>query len=528
MYASRNRPEATLSTIKNEWYFRIILNGELKMMEELVLMILRGLIIGVVVSAPMGPVGIYCVQRTLDKGRLSGLYTGVGAAVSDLIYCLLTGFGLSFIEEFIDSHRYPIQFLGSIVLIFFGIWLIRKKPDGQLAADADHGAPSREGDILKGFALTFSNPLILFLIIGLFAQFNFVIEGIRFYHYVLGFIGIIGGALGWWWLVTYFVDKLRGHFTRRTMKRINMVIGVIILIFAAVGIFSSASSLIAAPAVPVAKYGDLRSAEFRVADMALKGWQAEFTCEDGVSVKLEVTPASLTDPFGDSSVDVLCLRVIEEPSGRILGETNVSDGVDPYRGKNAWRVIRAGDRWNVFAGNREYHHVLDFVCPSVPVADPILTCPSQGGIMGSVRKVVTIPTEDHLISEADIFLALENDQSGILDLPGIYSQLDYEQDDTYARIGGSYRLAVVPNEDESGSYNVYYLDGARENAQRWMPGMKKGCLMSTPFANVYNVEWRDAEGEWMRHDIQAEFDHLANTLILKFPYQGSYIRFRKE
>ena len=148
-------------------------------MEELVLMILRGLVIGVVVSAPMGPVGIYCIQRTLDKGRLSGLYTGVGAAVSDLIYCLLTGFGLSFIEDFINTHRSPIQLLGSIVLIFFGIWLIRKKPDGRIKAEADQDAPSREGDILKGFALTFSNPLILFLIIGLFAQFNFVIEGMK-------------------------------------------------------------------------------------------------------------------------------------------------------------------------------------------------------------------------------------------------------------------------------------------------------------------------------------------------------------
>ncbi|MDE6631521.1 MAG: LysE family translocator, partial [Muribaculaceae bacterium] len=210
-------------------------------MEELLLMILRGLVIGVVVSAPMGPVGIYCIQRTLDKGRLSGLYTGVGAAVSDLIYCLLTGFGLSFIEDFINIHRSPIQLLGSVVLIFFGIWLIRKKPDDSIAADADHGAPSREGDILKGFALTFSNPLILFLIIGLFAQFNFVIEGMKFYHYILGFVGIIAGALGWWWLVTHFVDKLRGHFTQRTMKLINRVIGCIILVFAAVGIYSSTS-----------------------------------------------------------------------------------------------------------------------------------------------------------------------------------------------------------------------------------------------------------------------------------------------
>ncbi|MDE7348024.1 MAG: LysE family translocator [Muribaculaceae bacterium] len=498
-------------------------------MEELVYMILRGLIIGVVVSAPMGPVGIYCIQRTLDKGRLSGFYTGVGAAVSDLIYCLLTGFGLSFIEEFISNHRYPIQLLGSIVLIFFGIWLIRKTPDGQIAADADHGAPSREGDILKGFALTFSNPLILFLIIGLFAQFNFVIEGIRFYHYVLGFIGIIGGALGWWWIVTYFVDKLRGHFTRRTMKRINMAIGIIILVFAAVGIFSSASSLIAAPAAPVAVKGDLRSAEFRVADTALKGWRAEFACDDEVSIVVEVTPVSKKDPFGDSSIDVLGVRVLEFPSGSVLGETVISDGIDPYRGKNSWRLIRAADRWNLFAGNREYHHVIGFESPHVPVGDPALIPNTPGGIMASVGNVESAPIEDSDISEADILYALSREETGVIGLSGLYSLLDFEQDDTYARIGGSYRLAVVPADaGKEGEYIIYYLGGARENASCWAPGMKKGRLAPTPFVNVYDVEWRDAEGVWMHHDVQAEFDQLAHTLTVKFPYQGSSMRFRKE
>lgn len=497
-------------------------------MEELVYMILRGLIIGVVVSAPMGPVGIYCIQRTLDKGRLSGFYTGVGAAISDLIYCLLTGFGLSFIEEFINTHRSPIQLLGSIVLIFFGIWLMRKKPDGQIALDADHGAPSREGDILKGFALTFSNPLILFLIIGLFAQFNFVIEDMKFYHYVLGFIGIIGGALGWWWLVTHFVDKLRGHFNQRTMKMINTVIGVIILIFAGVGIFSSASSLIAAPLYPEEKFVNIRSADFRLEDMAHKGWSAEFDCDDGSTIVLDVTPVSEADPFGDSSVDVLRLRVMEKPSGEELGECLITEGIDPYRGKNAWRIIRSGDRWNVFTGNREYRHVIDFVSRHVPVKGPAFIPKSTGGIMATVCDVISGQIEEPGLSETDILEALQQYGSGSMPLAGIYSMLDYEHDDTYARIGGSYRLAVVPCDGEEDGYLIYYLSGARENASLWNPGRMKGRLKSTPFANVYDVEWCDAEGEWMRHDVQAESDNLVNTLTVKFPYQGTSLRFRKE
>lgn len=491
------------------------------MLESLIYMILRGLIIGVMVSAPMGPVGIFCIQRTLDKGRLSGFYTGVGAAMSDLIYCLLTGFGLSFIEEFIDSHRDPIQMLGSVVLIFFGIWLIRKKPDGGApAADPDHDAPSREGDILKGFALTFSNPLILFLIIGLFAQFNFVIEGIKFYHYMLGFLGIIAGALGWWWIVTYFVDKLRGHFNQRTMKLINTVVGIIILIFAAVGIFSSASSMLSARTFVPPHAAPSYSASFRVADTSMRGWQAVIPCQGGKNVTMTVAPVAVSDPFGDSGMDALQVKVDTV-------SVAVSKGIDPYRGLNAWRIVRVGNRWNIFAGNREYRHILSFENPAVPAGSPDVSASASGGISVADMDVDFQAACMSGSSEADVFLALDRNSGKMTDLQGIYSLLDYDIDDTYARPGGSYRLAVVP-EEEAGDFSVFYLGGAKANAPLWVPGMKKGRLKPTPFANIFDVEWCDAEGSMMLNDIQAEFDPLANSLTVKFPYQNSTLRFRKE
>ena len=95
-------------------------------------MIWRGIAIGILISAPMGPVGILCIQRTLDKGRRPGFYTGVGAAISDLFYCLLTGFGLSFIQEFLEHNQNVIQLVGSAVLIGFGIYLFKKNPASSL------------------------------------------------------------------------------------------------------------------------------------------------------------------------------------------------------------------------------------------------------------------------------------------------------------------------------------------------------------------------------------------------------------
>lgn len=496
-------------------------------MEELLYMVLRGIVIGVVVSAPMGPVGIFCIQRTLDKGRMSGFYTGVGAAISDLIYCLLTGFGLSFIEDFIDNHRAPIQLLGSVVLIFFGIWLIRKKPDGRPVADPDHENPSVEGDILKGFALTFSNPLILFLIIGLFAQFNFVIEGIKFYHYMLGFLGIIAGALGWWWTVTFFVDKIRGHFNQRTMKLINTIVGVIILIFAAVGIFSSASHIVAARPGPLQPSATRMDAFFRVADNSMKGWDALLLDSCGNGIRISVTPKSQAEPFGDSSVDVLEVSALEIPSGAILASSAEGEGIDPYRGKNAWRISRVGDQWNVFAGNREYRHVLSFHAGLPADVLPVVEARSPGGITLSGPDVDIRSNEIPASYGADIFLSLQESSGKPSSVSGTYALLDYEFDDSYARIGGRYRLAVVPV-IESEDYDIVYIEGADVNASLWTKGRKKGMLKSTPFANIFDVEWYDADGSVMSRDINAEFDPLAKTLTVRFPYQSSILRFRQE
>lgn len=206
-------------------------------------MIWRGIAIGILISAPMGPVGMLCIQRTLNRGRRAGFYTGVGAALSDLFYCLLTGFGLSFIEEFLGRYQNVIQLVGSLVLVVFGIYLFRNNPAKSLKKPDKEKKASIRKNILTGFLFTFSNPLILFLIIGLFARFNFLMPEIRFYHYIAGFLFILTGALLWWWFVTYFVDKVRTHFNVRSLWLINRIIGGIILVFAAVGIITSITAM---------------------------------------------------------------------------------------------------------------------------------------------------------------------------------------------------------------------------------------------------------------------------------------------
>ena len=182
----------------------------------------------------MGPIGVLVIQRTMNKGRSAAFFTGVGASLSDLVYCLLTGLGLSFVTDFIESNQNVLQIIGSLVLIIYGIYLFRNNPSRSLKTPAEP-ANTYWKDFVTGFLFTFSNPLILFFIIGLFARFNFLDTHYRFYHYIIGYTCIIIGAIGWWFLITFFVNKVRAHFNLRSMWLVNRTIAAILMIMAAVG-----------------------------------------------------------------------------------------------------------------------------------------------------------------------------------------------------------------------------------------------------------------------------------------------------
>lgn len=215
-------------------------------MEGLIYIIIRGILIGVLVSAPMGPIGMLVIQRTLNKGRRPAFCTGIGAAFSDLIYCLLTGLGMSFITDFVSTNQLLLQIIGSVVLGAFAYVLIHKPPMHTLTAH-QYVANTYWKDIMSGFLLTFSNPLILFFIIGLFARFNFLLPEFRHYHYVAGYMSIFAGALLWWFTITFFIDKVRSRFNMKSLRVLNCIIGIILLIMAAVGLIMGLKDYINLP-----------------------------------------------------------------------------------------------------------------------------------------------------------------------------------------------------------------------------------------------------------------------------------------
>ena len=190
--------------------------------------IVKGFIIGVVVSAPLGPVGVLCIQRTLNKGRWYGFVTGLGASLSDIAYALLTGYGMSFVFDYINKNIFYLQLLGSIMLLLFGIYTFRSNP-----VQSIRPASSNKG---SAFFVTLSNPLIIFLFIGLFARFAFVQPGVVVFEEITGYLAIASGALVWWLGITYFVNKVRTKFNLRGIWILNRVIGSIVMLVSVAGL----------------------------------------------------------------------------------------------------------------------------------------------------------------------------------------------------------------------------------------------------------------------------------------------------
>lgn len=207
-------------------------------MEHLPVIMLRGVLIGILISAPMGPIGVLVIQRTLNKGRWPAFFTGLGAALSDMIYCLLTGLGLSFVTDFIENNQNLLQIVGSAMLLAYAIYLFLHNPSRQLKTPTLQ-ANTYWRDFGTGFLFTFANPLILFFIIGLFARFSFLAPEFQAYHYVAGYISIAAGALLWWFTVTFFVNKVRGHFNVRSMWIINRVIASLLMLMSLVGVVTA-------------------------------------------------------------------------------------------------------------------------------------------------------------------------------------------------------------------------------------------------------------------------------------------------
>ena len=193
--------------------------------------IIRGLLIGILASIPVGPIAVLCIQRTLSKGWRYGFCTGLGAAFSDMVYALLAGFGMSIVITFMTNNQYIIQILGSILIFCFGIYLFQSKP---VLTKTTNGGKTQDyvQDFLSSFFMTITNPLMIALFIGLFARFHFIHEDISFLKTMFGILLVFIGAAIWWFSLVSFVNLFRSKINVRSFGVVNKITGGLIAIFA--------------------------------------------------------------------------------------------------------------------------------------------------------------------------------------------------------------------------------------------------------------------------------------------------------
>ena len=202
--------------------------------------IIEGITIGLCTSIPVGPIAILIIQRTLQKGRMHGFTSGLGAATSDTFYALLAIVGLSVVLSFIEENKLIIQIIGSAIMVIFGVYIFFQNPAKNIEKSKTDKS-SYWQEYLTAFFLTLSNPLMIFLYIGLFAQYNFISSESHFIEIAIGICSVFLGAALWWFLLTLLASIFRKRFNIRGLWILNKATGILISVLALVALISSIS-----------------------------------------------------------------------------------------------------------------------------------------------------------------------------------------------------------------------------------------------------------------------------------------------
>ncbi len=199
--------------------------------------LIKGLIVGFLASIPLGPVGVLCIQRTINKGRYSGLISGMGAATVDMFFALVAALGLTYIINFIEEQQFLIQLIGGGVLIFLGTKIFNTNPIKQIRKHRRKKNKLIE-DYFSVFFLTLSNPLGVFLFIAAFAGIGMVTSNDSSLKSSLIVLGVFLGATLWWSTLTFFIDFFRKHFRLKQLWWINKIAGILIIVFGVAAMLS--------------------------------------------------------------------------------------------------------------------------------------------------------------------------------------------------------------------------------------------------------------------------------------------------
>jgi threonine/homoserine/homoserine lactone efflux protein len=197
--------------------------------------LIKGLLIGFSIAAPVGPIGVLVIRRTLTEGRLSGLVTGLGAAVADGTYGFIAGFGLTSISDFLIAQQFWLKLFGGIFLLYLGIKTLISKAATKEANIDSNG-------LLKNFTstliLTITNPITILSFFAIFAGLGLGQEKTNYLSSSTLVLGVFIGSAFWWLILSSLLNFFRTKITTSGLTWINRFSGLLIISFAIFAFYS--------------------------------------------------------------------------------------------------------------------------------------------------------------------------------------------------------------------------------------------------------------------------------------------------
>lgn len=189
--------------------------------------LLKGLVIGLSIAAPVGPIGVLCIRRSLTEGSRVGFVTGLGAATADATYGAVAAFGLTVISAFLVQQQFWLSLIGGLFLCYLGIRTF-------FSAPAETAAPATSRNLLttytSTFLLTLTNPATILSFVAVFAGFGLSAAS-GYLDASVMVVGVFVGSALWWWFLSFAVGKLRSRLDTRWLQDVNRFSGVILLVF---------------------------------------------------------------------------------------------------------------------------------------------------------------------------------------------------------------------------------------------------------------------------------------------------------
>ena len=198
----------------------------------------KGFVVGLLASIPLGPIGVLCVQRTINKRFSSGFASGLGAATADTTFATIALFFFSLAVPYIEKHLTLLKVVGGIIIFVIGLVIFLKKTSSQIRRNRNT-KPNLLKDYISIFLLTITNPAYILVFFGLFAAFKVGEVDFTPGTHLLMILGVLAGAALWWFILTFSVSLFRKKFRARHIYYINKLAGLAILTLGAIAMVSA-------------------------------------------------------------------------------------------------------------------------------------------------------------------------------------------------------------------------------------------------------------------------------------------------